>query len=97
MRLRDAIAKRLVADTQVSVPNWMSLSEAQYLAHQSQLDWNAVADVDKEKLIKIAEQNVKLTLILDKIRETEPEAQLSDKKCLRLSNKTWLKARRLKI
>lgn len=78
LQLNEAVAKRLVADTPVSVPNWMSISEAQYLAHQSELDWNKVADLDKEKLISMAEQNVKLTLILDKIREVEPEAQLSE-------------------
>lgn len=78
MNVHEAIARKLVDSAQISVPNWMSLSEAQYLAHQSQLDWSIIPDVDKEKLIGIAEQNVKLSLILDKIRETTPEAQLSD-------------------
>lgn len=78
MRLHEAVARKLVEDTKMSVPNWMSLSEAQYLAHQSQLDWNTISDSDKEKLLEIAEKNVKLTLVLDKIRETEPEAQLTD-------------------
>jgi trigger factor len=78
LKLNEAIAKRLVAETTVSVPNWMSLSEARYLAQQSELDWNKVLDPDKEKLVSMAEQNVKLTLILDKIREIEPEAQLTE-------------------
>jgi trigger factor len=77
-KLRDAVSKRLVTETQVKVPNWMALSEAQYLASQSQIDWNAIPDVDKEKFLELGEQNVKLTLILDKVRETEPEAQLTD-------------------
>ena len=74
----DVIAKRLVADTTVSVPNFMALSEAQYLAHQSQLDWNVITDADKEKLLELATQNVKLSLILDKVREVEVESQLTD-------------------
>jgi FKBP-type peptidyl-prolyl cis-trans isomerase (trigger factor) len=78
LKLNEAIAKRLVAETTVSVPNWMSLSEARYLAQQSELDWNKVLDPDKEKLVSMAEQNVKLTLILDKIREIELEAQLTE-------------------
>lgn len=78
MAVHDAVSKKLVASVAVQVPNWMSLSEAQYLAHQSQLDWNTIADPDKEKLIEMAEQNVKLSLVLDKIRESEPESQLSD-------------------
>lgn len=78
MALHEAVAKKLVAGAEISVPAWMSVSEAQYLAHQSQLDWNLMQDVDRERLIGMAEQNVKLALILDKIRESEPEAQLTD-------------------
>ena len=78
MAMYEVVSKRLVGDTQIQVPNWMSLSEAQYLAQQSQLNWEETPDSDKEKLIEMAEQNVKLALILDKIREEEPEAQISD-------------------
>lgn len=73
-----AIAAKLVDDNNISVPNWMSLSEAQYLVHTIKLDWNTLLDVDKEKYIDIAQKNVKLSLILDKIRDSEPEAQLSE-------------------
>lgn len=78
MSTHEAVARRLVDSVTLSVPRWMSISEAQYLAHQSQMDWNTMVDGDREKLIEMAEQNVKLSLILDKIRESEPEAQLTD-------------------
>jgi FKBP-type peptidyl-prolyl cis-trans isomerase (trigger factor) len=78
MAVHEAVAKKLVAGVQIEVPRWMSLSEAQYLAQQSQLDWNVLPDTDKERMIEMAEQNVKLSLVLDKIREAEPEAQLTD-------------------
>lgn len=78
MKINEAVARRLLADTNVPVPNWLALSEAQYLAHQAKLDWNTMADSDKEKYITVGEQNVELSLILDKVRETEPEAQLTD-------------------
>lgn len=78
MSIHDAVAKRLVADNTVNVPNWMSLSEAQYLAHQSQLDWTTMSDLDKEKFMEMAEKNVKLSLVLDKVRENDVESQLSD-------------------
>lgn len=78
MRLHNAIGAKLVADTTISVPNWMTLSEAQYLAHHAHMDWNAMQDTDKEKVMEVAEGNVKKTLILDKIREVEPAAQLTD-------------------
>lgn len=76
--LHESIAKKIVNDTKVEVPNWMSLSEAQYLANQSKLDWNAMVDADKEKFLSMAVLNVKLSLILDKVRELEPESQLTD-------------------
>jgi len=77
-KFNDAVARRLLSDNDIVVPNWLSLSEAQYLANQSKLDWNAISDEDKERFISVGEQNVKLSLILDRIREDEPEAQLSD-------------------
>ena len=78
MAIHDSVAKRLVADNTIDVPNWMTLSEAQYLAHQSQLDWTTIVDADKEKFLEMATKNVKLSLILDKVRETDVESQLSD-------------------
>lgn len=77
-QLNDSIARRLIEEVTVDVPNWMSLSEAQYLAQQSQLDWNKMFDEDREKFLGMAVKNVKLSLILDKVREMEPEAQLTD-------------------
>jgi trigger factor len=78
VKLHEAISKKLVAETTIDVPNWMSLSEAKYLAQQSQLTWDTMTNEDKEKFISMAEQNVKLALILDKVRDDEPEAQLTD-------------------
>lgn len=78
MAVQEAVAKKLIASIELQVPRWMSLSEAQYLCHQSQMDWNILPDTDKERMIEMAEQNVKLSLVLDKIREAEPDAQLTD-------------------
>jgi FKBP-type peptidyl-prolyl cis-trans isomerase (trigger factor) len=74
----ESIAARLIENNTISVPNWMSLSEAQYLVHQAKLDWQNMADLDKEKYLQVAEKNVKLSLILDRVREENPEAQLTD-------------------
>lgn len=76
--LTQAVSAKLVELNEISVPNWISLSEAQYLAHQSRLVWDKLEDNDKELYLKLAEKNTKLTLILDRIRDEEPEAQLSD-------------------
>lgn len=76
--LNEAICHRLVNTHNFEVPNWLGLSEAQYLVHNAKLDWTILPDVDKEKYLEMGIKNVKLSLILDKIREVEPEAQLSD-------------------
>src|SRR5574338_1714393 len=67
--LNEAISNKLIELNNIDVPNWMSLSEAQYLAHNAKLDWVSMADVDKEQYLKFGARNVKLTLILDRIRE----------------------------
>ncbi len=74
----EAVALKLVNDNQINVPNWMTLSEAKYLAHNAKLEWESMHDEDKVKYMEMAERNVKLSLILDKVRECSPEAQLSD-------------------
>lgn len=76
--VNEAVANRLIHDNRIDVPNWMSLSEAQYLVHQAKMSWDTLADVDKEKYLEMAEKNVKLSLVLDKVREEHPEAQLTD-------------------
>jgi trigger factor len=91
--VHDAIAKRLVADSLINVPNWMTLSEARYLAHQSQLDWGLMQDQDKEKFMEMAEKNVKLSLILDKIRELEVESQLSDQEVFEIIKQNLAKTK----
>lgn len=76
--LSEAVCNNLVNAHVVAVPHWLSLSEAKYLSHNAKLEWDTLSEVDKEKYIELAEKNVKLSLILDKIREDEPDAQLSD-------------------
>lgn len=77
-KIAEAVGAKLVQDNTINVPNWMSLSEAQYLVQQSKLDWNALEDQDKEQYLQVAEKNVKLSLILEKIRDENVEAQMSD-------------------
>lgn len=76
--LLEAMAVRLLDNHKFSVPNWLVLSEAQYLAHNTKLNWDTLEDADKEKYMEMAEKNVRLSLILDRIRDNEPLAQLSD-------------------
>jgi FKBP-type peptidyl-prolyl cis-trans isomerase (trigger factor) len=83
-QINSAIGNFLVTNHDVKVPNWLASSEAKYLAQQSKKDWDALLDIDKAKFMELATNNVKLSLILDKIRDDEPEAQLSDKEVLEI-------------
>lgn len=76
--INDALANKLLDDNPFSVPAWMALSEAQYLVHNAKLDWVTMDDLDKEQYLKLGSRNVRLALILDRIREEHPEAQLTD-------------------
>lgn len=76
--VNEAVCKILIERHNINVPHWLTLSEARYLAHNSKLDWETLPDSDKEKYLEMSEKNVKLSLILDRVRETEPDAQLSD-------------------
>jgi len=92
-QINEALANRLVSDNKMDVPSWMSLSEAQYLAHNSKLDWTTLADPDKEQFLTMAERNVKLSLILDKIRDLNPEAQMTDQEVFEVIKSNLVKTK----
>ena len=76
--MNQAVCAQLINRHNFDVPMFMKLSEAQYLAQNAKLDWNTMCDTDKEQYLGMASKNVMLSLVLDKIRETEPDCQLSD-------------------
>lgn len=85
------IAAKLTADNNFKVPDWLVLSEAQYLAYSAGLQWDKVNDEDKNSYLALAEKNVKLALVLDKIRGEEIETQLSDHEVLDMIKTTLSK------
>jgi trigger factor len=89
----DAVANLLIANNTVAVPNWMALSEAKYLAHQSRLDWNTLTDADRETFLQMADKSVKLSLILDRIRDDNPEAQLTDQEVFEVVKRNLAKTK----
>ena len=86
------VSAKLVAENQMVIPDWLKLAEAQYLAQQSKLDWSTINDKSRESLLMAAEPNVKLSLILDRIRDAEPEAQLGDQEIIEMIKSTLHKA-----
>lgn len=86
--LSAAVSKKLVDSNTIEVPDWMVLSEARYLAYSAKIDWVTLPDLDKERYMELASQNVKLSLILEKIRDNYPEAQLSDQEVFDIMKRT---------
>lgn len=78
----DQISRRLIDAHDFAIPTWISTSEAEINARNSGKEWNKIDDKEKEQFIDNAAKSVKLSLILQKVREDEPDAQLSDQECI---------------
>lgn len=76
--ISDQVVNRLVENHTLEIPNWLSLFEGQSLAKQHGNNWEQLSDDNKANILAIATKNVKLSIILDKIREVEIESQLAD-------------------
>jgi trigger factor len=72
------LIKQLLSLHEFEVPSWLVAMEAQQLAMQAKFKWSDLADDQKDIFLKLAKDNVKLSLILDEIKDNEPETQLSD-------------------
>lgn len=87
----DQISRRIIEAHDFRIPSWIASSEAQINARNAGQDWDSISDEQKEKFIDMAEKSVKLSLVLIKIRESEPDAQLSDEEVFELAKKNLAK------
>lgn len=78
-KISELVCTKLIELNEFKIPNWMSLFEAKYLAQSKQKDWTTLSTEEKEKFVNSAEKNVRLSLILDKVRELEVDCQLNDR------------------
>lgn len=76
------ISARLVANHDFKVPSWLTLAEAKYKVVNDGINWDEMEDFRREQYLGIAERSVRLTLVLNKIREEEPNAQLTEEETL---------------
>lgn len=82
----NAVLNKLASMHQFKVPEWLVLKEAQYLASSSKLNWETLNEDVKNQLFSQGEKNIRVSLILEKIRESEPEAQMSDQEVFNAVN-----------
>lgn len=76
------IQKRLAENHDFKLPDWLIIAEAKMQAKNSKQDWETISDEEKELILKRSESAVRLSFILEKIRDKEPEAQLSDEETI---------------
>lgn len=76
--MMDQIARRLIANHTFQIPQWISTAEAKMNVANNKQSWDDMTDEQKQLCITQAENGIKLSLVLDKIRESEPEAQMTD-------------------
>ena len=85
------ISNRLVENHDFKIPDWIGLAEAKMNVKNSNKNFDDLPDEEKEKAIQMAEKNVKLSLILQKVRENEPDAQLSDEEVFKIARENLAK------
>jgi trigger factor len=76
-KTKDLVGTALVNNNPVEPPDFMIDSEAQYLAGQYKMEWDKMPDVMKDSMRSMATANVKLALVCEAIRETDPDCQMT--------------------
>jgi trigger factor len=76
--IRSQVAVQLLDRNKFEIPKFIIEEEAKYLAAQSRVSFETISDEEKLKFINKAEENARLSLILDSVRENEPDSVLND-------------------
>ena len=80
--IHSQIISQLMASHEITIPSWLINMDAQQLAIQHGLKWEQVNTESKKAMESKAVDRLKLTLIMDAIREIEPDAQFSNNEVL---------------
>lgn len=86
-RYQDQIGRRLVAEHDFVVPAWILEPEAKVQAQMAKKEWEKLTEEEQKEMLKGAEEGIKLSLVLEKVREEEPEAVLTDEELFELAQK----------
>jgi len=76
--IRGQVASKLIEAHKFEIPKVIIEDEAKYLASQSGISFTTASDSDKQKYLEQAEKNSRLSLILDSVRESEPDSVLNE-------------------
>jgi trigger factor len=80
--LMNQVINTLIADYDFEIPDWAGEQEGANLANARNASFDSLDDAQKAEFIKVGKNNIKLALVLQKIRDEEPEAQLTDSEAI---------------
>lgn len=75
---RNQVAIKLVEANKFRVPEFIVQGESLNIAAQAGLNYKDLSEDEKNRIIEQAEKNTRLSLILDSVRESEPDSVLND-------------------
>jgi len=76
--IRKQVAAQLIEGHKFEIPKFIIEEEAKYISSQQGLSFMTLSDLDKKKFLEQAEDNGRLSLILDSVRESEPDSVLNE-------------------
>lgn len=82
--LNNQLFSRLLENNPIQVPSWLIEMEADNSAKARGVEFSSLDHNIRQKVLVEAEKAVKLSLILDSIRENEPETSFSERELLDL-------------
>lgn len=82
--ISEQIIKRLVEMHKFEIPQWLLNMEIQEIALRNKINLNEITEEQKLKLNEQALNSVKFALILDSIRQEEPESELTEAEAINL-------------
>ena len=78
MLISNQIVNRILESHDFEVPSWLVLMESQQFVAQRGEKWDDLPDDDILQLNEISKKKVRLSMILDSIRDQEPDAAFSN-------------------
>lgn len=76
--IRGQVATKLLENNKFEIPKFIIEGEAKYIASKSGISFDTASDEDKKKYLDQGEKNSRLSLILDSVRESEPDSVLNE-------------------
>jgi trigger factor len=89
-KIANQIKLRLLEDNKFEIPAFLKTNEAQLIANHEGKKWEELSDEEKDSYLLKASNNVRLALILDSIRLSDPECDISEQEAISMLQQVLL-------